>query len=119
LKAPSDSNVSAFATSNTAAKHPVGCLRISLPVLMHHLQTDPPRASPFLLADGFAGQFDAIGIVDQPVENAVRHGRIADLHMPFFHRQLTGRDRGAGVVTVLADFQEIPAFLLAQRRHGK
>ena len=39
-----------------------------------------------LLAHRLAVHFDAIGVVDQPVEDAVGDGRIADLRVPTGHR---------------------------------
>ena len=55
----------------------------------------------------------------QPVQNAVGHRGIADLRVPLLHRQLAGQDRGAPVVAVIADLQEIAPFLLIHRRHGE
>src|SRR5438874_8938074 len=46
-----------------------------------------------LFAHRFTAHLETVGVVDQPVENAVSPGGIADLHMPLGHRQLAGQDR--------------------------
>jgi hypothetical protein len=86
---------------------------------MHHLAAVLRGAPAFLLADRLAGQFDPVSIVHQTVQNAVGHRGITDLRMPLLHGQLAGQDRGASVIAVIADLQEIAAFLLVQRCHGK
>ena len=57
-------------------------------------------------------------IVDQPVEDATGQCRIPDLIVPVGDGQLTGEDRGSGGVTVIADFQEVAAFGIGERRDG-
>jgi len=51
-----------------------------------------------------------MGIMDQPVEDGVGDGRIADLFMPVFDWQLTRDDSGSMTVSFLDDFQEISSF---------
>ena len=61
-------------------------------------------------------KLDAVGVVDQPVQDAVGKGGIADLIVPERDRDLAGEDGGACGVTVVTDFQEIAAFGIGQRR---
>ena len=65
-----------------------------------------------------AAHIDAMGIVDQPVEDAVGGGGIADLFVPAYDRQLRSEDRRAGLVAILADLPEVTALGFAHRSHG-
>jgi hypothetical protein len=56
-----------------------------------------------------AGQIDAVGVVDEPVEEGVGIGRVADHGMPFVDRDLAGEDGRAAAVAVLEDLVEIVA----------
>jgi hypothetical protein len=49
-------------------------------------------------------------IVNQPVEDAVGHCRIADLFVPAGHRQLRREDQLTNLITVLTSLPEVPAF---------
>src|SRR5215472_4993754 len=70
-----------------------------------------------LLAQALAAQFDAIGVVDDPIEDGVGQGGIADKFVPAIDRKLTGDDQRAGVVAILDDLQQV-ALLLGQQRFG-
>ena len=50
---------------------------------------------------------DAVGVVNEPVEDAVGQRGIAYLFVPARYRQLRGKDRGAHLVAVLADLREV------------
>ena len=50
-----------------------------------------------------------MGVVDQPVEDAVGQRGIADLFVPSRDRQLRSKDRGAHLVAVFADLPEVAA----------
>ena len=52
--------------------------------------------------------------MDEPVENGISQGRVADSLMPVRDRQLTGDDCGAGIVAVFKYFQEIMPSLLVE-----
>ena len=71
-----------------------------------------------LLANGIAPHVDAMGVVNQPIEDAVGGRGIADLFVPVSDRQLRGQDRRARLMTVLADLPEVAAFGFRQRSHG-
>ena len=66
----------------------------------------------------FAVEFDAIGVVDETVQNAVGNRGIADLFVPVRHGQLRGEDHRAPVVAVVADLQEIAPFAVSSL-HGQ
>ena len=48
-----------------------------------------------------------MGIVDQPIEDGVGIGRIADDLVPYRYWQLTDDDRRAASVTLLEDFEQV------------
>jgi hypothetical protein len=72
-----------------------------------------------LLAHGFAIEFDAIRVMNQPVENAIGEGRIADLFMPMNKWQLRGQDHRPALIPVIAKLQEIASFAIFQGSHGE
>jgi hypothetical protein len=57
--------------------------------------------------------------VDQPVQDAVGDGWIADLRMSTVNRQLTGQYCGTPAIAVITDLQEATTFVVAQRSHGE
>ena len=61
---------------------------------------------------------EAVGVVHQPVENAVGQSRVPDLLVPLGHGELAGEDRRACLIAVLTDFQEVPPLAFRQRRMG-
>ena len=50
----------------------------------------------------------------QAVEDGIGEGGVADTVVPFFGRQLTGRECGACAVAVFQDFQQVTALLCVQ-----
>src|ERR1700704_3335144 len=58
-------------------------------------------------AHAFAGEFDAVGIVNETVQDGVGIGRIADYFVPSVYWKLGGNHRGAASVAFLEGFQEI------------
>jgi hypothetical protein len=67
------------------------------------------------LSQAVSGQIDAIGIVDDAVENRVGECRDSNHIVPAVDRNLAGDDERAFVVTVLDDFEEITGLF---RREG-
>ena len=61
------------------------------------------------LAGRLTLQFDVVGIVHQPVQNAVGQSGVADLLVPALDRDLAGEDRRVQLVAVFANFQEVTA----------
>jgi hypothetical protein len=70
------------------------------------------------LTHGLAAHFDAVGVVNQTVEDAIGNGGIADLLVSARDRQLGSEDGGASLVAVLTDLPDFAAFGLIQRCHG-
>src|SRR5436190_21514206 len=68
----------------------------------HLLVLGAPRRGLLLPAALFAhrltAHLDALGVVHQPVENAVGPGGIADLLVPLGTRQLAGQDRRSHLI---------------------
>ncbi len=64
-----------------------------------------------LFPEALAGQFDAIGIVDEPVEDGVGDGGVADDFVPSADRHLAGDDDGAHLVAIIDDLQQITALV--------
>ena len=47
--------------------------------------------------------------MDQPVQDGVGHGGVANSSMPVVHRELAGYEGGFGLAAVLNDLQKLPA----------
>jgi hypothetical protein len=70
---------------------------------------------PPCLADAFAGEIDAVGVMDEAVEDGVRVGRIADQVVPALDGRLAGDDGGAAAIALLDDFEQIVPRLGVER----
>ncbi len=57
-----------------------------------------------------------MGIVNEPVEDGIGNGGIADLFMPVFHRELTGDDGGGMTIPLFDKLQEVSPFGIG---HGR
>jgi hypothetical protein len=55
-------------------------------------------------------------VVDEPVENRVRHRRICKVVVPAFNRDLTCDDGRARRLAVFQNFEDVAPLLIAQRR---
>jgi len=51
-----------------------------------------------------------MGVMDQPVEDGIGDGGVANLFMPVLHGELTGDDGGGMTVSFLNDLQEVSSF---------
>jgi len=49
-------------------------------------------------------QIYGIGVVNQPIQDGIGQGSVADNFMPVIHRQLTGNQRGVQAVVIFKDF---------------
>ena len=67
------------------------------------------------LAQALARQLDAIGVVDDAVEDGVGEGGNADQIVPAVNGNLAGDDQRAPVVAVFDDFQEIAGLVGPER----
>jgi hypothetical protein len=54
---------------------------------------------------GFPGEVEGVGVVDQAVEDGIGQGRIAQGVVPVGHRQLTGHQGRAYLITLVEQFQ--------------
>jgi hypothetical protein len=64
------------------------------------------------LAHRFSAHLDAVGVVHQAVQDAVRDGGIPDLLVPARDRQLGSEDGGPSLVAIFADFPDFAALAL-------
>ena len=55
--------------------------------------------------------------MNEPVQDTVGDGRIADLLVPVSQRNLASEDGGTSGVAVVTDFQKVPAFAVGQWGH--
>jgi hypothetical protein len=63
---------------------------------------------PFLGSpQALAGEFDAVGVVNETIQDGVGVGRIADNLMPAVHRKLGSDHCRAAAASLFEDFQEI------------
>ena len=53
--------------------------------------------------------------MNEPIEDGIGYGGIADAVMPVFHGQLAGDNRRGEALSVFNDFQQIPTLLIGQR----
>jgi len=60
-------------------------------------------------AQTVAGEIDAIGVVDQAVEDGISIGRIADEGVPLIDRDLAGQDGRAAAIAFFEDLVEVVA----------
>ena len=60
-------------------------------------------------AQAVAGKIDAMGVVDEAVENGVGIGWVADDLVPFVDRDLAGQDGRAAAIAFFEDLVEIAA----------
>src|SRR6266478_8627828 len=64
-----------------------------------------------LLAQTVALELQAMGVVDDPVEDGVGEGGLADQVVPAVDRDLAGDQGGAATVAFFDDFQHVVALL--------
>ena len=63
-------------------------------------------------------QGEAMGIVDEPIKNGIRDGRISDQFVPVIDGELARDDRRGASVAVIEDFQEIASLFRGERRQA-
>jgi len=77
----------------------------------------PGSSNGPLLAQAFSFQLDAMGVVDEPVQDGVGQGRVADDVVPAVDWHLAGDDQRPGIVAIFDDLQQV-ALLLGDQRLG-
>src|SRR6266853_1589092 len=70
---------------------------------------------PVLLAQAVAAELQAMGVVNDAIEDGVGEGGLADQVMPAVNRDLAGDQRGAAAIAVLDNFQHVVALLGTER----
>src|SRR3990172_5239787 len=63
---------------------------------------------------GLSLHFDLVGVVNEPVENGVGQGAVADHLVPVFDRKLAGDQGGSVDVAVVHDLQQVAALVVVQ-----
>ena len=63
-------------------------------------------ASGSHLAHGLSFQFDPVGVVDEPIQQGVGDGGVANQLVPGADGELAGDEHGAGVLAVLDDLEQ-------------
>jgi hypothetical protein len=81
------------------------------------LGSNPINRATFL-SHGFSAHFNAMGVVNQTIEDAISDGGITDLFMPARDWQLRSEGGRPGLVAILADLPDFTAFVFIQRCHG-
>jgi hypothetical protein len=51
---------------------------------------------------------EAVGVVDEPIEDGVGDGRVSDDLVPIFDRHSAGDDGRSALVAIIDDFEETP-----------
>src|SRR4051794_35935736 len=77
------------------------------------------RFASALLAHGLAIEFNAVRVVNDAVENAVRYRNIPNLFVPVSQGHLRGQNQRTPLITVIADFQKVPPLAVFERSHRK
>src|SRR6202022_826436 len=62
-----------------------------------------------LLSEALSFEFDAVGVVDEAIEDGVGDGGISDDFVPAIHGQLAGDDDRTGFISVLDDLEQTAA----------
>lgn len=67
----------------------------------------------------FGVEFDAVSVVDEPVEDGIGDASAAEILVPVGHGQLRGHDGGAAAVALFDGFEQILLFPLGHTRKAK
>lgn len=66
-----------------------------------------PGLDGLLFPHGLATQCDAVGVMDDAIQDGIGQGGIAEVAMPLLDRELAGDDGAATLEAVIDDFQQI------------
>ena len=61
-------------------------------------------------------QRDTMGMMDEPVENCIAKGGVADQIVPVIDRDLACHQRGPAVGAIFHDFEHVAPFAIAEGR---
>src|SRR5687768_12158210 len=67
-----------------------------------------------LLSQALAGEFDPISIVDEPIQDRIGNGGVADNLVPALDRDLAGHDGGASFIAVFDDLEQITPLIVIE-----
>ena len=67
-----------------------------------------------MLSHALAPEGDAVGVVNDPIENGVGDGGVCDQVMPSGHRNLGGDQGGFAPIAFLDDFGQMEALLVGE-----
>jgi len=67
-----------------------------------------------LLSQALAAEFNAVGAVDEAIEDGVGECRIADHVVPMIDGHLAGDDGGSLLIAIFDDLEEIAALLVVE-----
>ena len=68
-----------------------------------------------MLSEAFSFEFDAVGVVDEAIEDCVGDSGISDNFVPAIDGQLAGDDDRTGFISVLDDLEQIAALIGVER----
>lgn len=68
-----------------------------------------------MLSEALSLEFDAVGVVDEAIEDCVGNGRISDNFVPAIDGQLASDDDRASFISVLDDLEQIAALIGVER----
>ena len=62
------------------------------------------------LSHAFSGEGQSVCVMNEPVEDSVGQGRVANGLVPMLDRELAGDNCGATAVTIFKDLQQVSPF---------
>ena len=68
-----------------------------------------------MLSEALSFEFDAVGVVDEAIEDCVGDGGISDNFVPAIDGQLAGDDDRTSFISVLDDLEQIAALIGVER----
>ena len=68
-----------------------------------------------MLSEALSFEFNAVGVVDEAIEDCVGYGGISDNFVPAIHGELAGDDDRTSFISVLDDLEQIAALIGVER----
>ena len=68
-----------------------------------------------MLSEALSFEFDAVGVVDDAIEDCVGDGGISDNFIPAVDGQLAGDDDRTSFISVLDDLEQVAALIGVER----
>ena len=70
------------------------------------------------LSHAVSPDYEAVCIVDEPIENGVGNGGVGDHLVPVIDRHLAGDDGGATLMPVINDLEKFATLVAGERRYS-